>query len=106
MSGSSSLVITPTQMARVNGQRNKRWSSVSRLVPQRGHMMWVWSPRRSLWSAVQQHRRSASQAWSLNFRGMKECHTFVAPGRDVVPVSCCVVNDQPVGNLKRKVWWV
>jgi hypothetical protein len=24
MSGSSSLVITPTQMARVNGQRNKR----------------------------------------------------------------------------------
>jgi hypothetical protein len=42
-------------------------------------------PRRSLRSGVQQRRRSASQAWNLNFNGAKEFHTKGAAGRPTVP---------------------
>jgi hypothetical protein len=39
MSDNSSLVVTPTQTACANGQHKEDVVEVSRLVPQRGHMM-------------------------------------------------------------------
>jgi hypothetical protein len=53
--GSWRPVTTPIQMASVNGHRRVMWSSVSSLVPHKGHKTCVGSPRFRRRSAVQ-HR--------------------------------------------------
>jgi hypothetical protein len=66
-------------------------------------------------SAAVHHGRDATCCQcmrSLLTRPRRRCYSVMAPEKTVAfswrgsSKSLCVVNDQPVGNPKRKVWWV